>query len=95
MKKLLALTLVCLALPAHARLDLSALLEASRLDAGKYRAEIGVASIADIVEPLKHQFGVQAGARGIRLHFVESAAWVRTRVRSPENTWRSTCVPPA
>ena len=24
-----------------------------------------------------------------------SAAWVRTRVRSPENTWRSTCVPAA
>lgn len=57
---------------------LDALLEASRLDAGKYRAEIGVVSIADIVEPLKHQFGVQAAARGIRLHFAESSAWVRT-----------------
>jgi Na+/proline symporter/signal transduction histidine kinase len=57
---------------------LDALLEASRLDAGKYRAEVGVVSIADVIEPLRHQFGVQAAARGIRLHFAPTRAWVRT-----------------
>jgi len=57
---------------------LDALLEASRLDAGKYRAEIDVVSVADVVEPLRHQFGVQAGARSIRLRFADTRAWVRT-----------------
>jgi signal transduction histidine kinase len=57
---------------------LDTLLEASRLDAGKYRAEVGVVALADIVEPLRHQFGVQAAARGIRLRFAPTRAWVRT-----------------
>ena len=57
---------------------LDTLLEASRLDAGKYRAEIGVVALTEIVEPLRHQFGVQAAARGIRLRFAPTNAWVRT-----------------
>ena len=57
---------------------LDALLEASRLDAGKYHAEIGVVPVADVVESLRHQFGVQASARSIRLRFADTRAWVRT-----------------
>jgi Na+/proline symporter/signal transduction histidine kinase len=57
---------------------LDALLEASRLDAGKHRAEIGVVALADVIEPLRHQFGMQAAARGIRLRVVDTRAWVRT-----------------
>ena len=57
---------------------LDALLEASRLDAGKYRAEIGVVAVADIVEALRHQFAMQANARSIRLRFAGTRAWVRS-----------------
>jgi len=57
---------------------LDALLEASRLDAGKYRAEIRVVPLDEVIEPLRHQFGMQAGARGIRLRVVGTRAWVRT-----------------
>jgi signal transduction histidine kinase len=57
---------------------LDALLEASRLDAGKHRAEIGVVALAEVIEPLRHQFGMQAASRGIRLRVVDTRAWVRT-----------------
>jgi len=57
---------------------LDALLEASRLDAGKYRAEIATVALADVIEPLRHQFGVQANARAIRLRFAPTRAWVRS-----------------
>ena len=51
---------------------LDALLEVSRLDAGKLTPEVGSFALSDIVEPLKHQFGVVAAARNIDLRFVES-----------------------
>ena len=57
---------------------LDALLEASRLDAGKYQAEIATVAIADIIAPLRNPFGVQAASRGIRLEFFDSRLWVRT-----------------
>ncbi len=57
---------------------LDALLEASRLDAGKYRAEVSAVALAEVIEPLRHQFGVQAAARGLRLRFARTAHWVRT-----------------
>ena len=60
---------------------LDALLEASRLDAGKYHAEITSVPIAEVIEPLKHAFAVQASARGLGLHFFDSQAWVRTDVQ--------------
>ncbi len=57
---------------------LDALLDASRLDAGKYHAEVADVSLAEVIEPLKNAFAVQAAARGLRLRFVDSDAWVRT-----------------
>lgn len=50
MKKLLAITLVCLALPAHARLDLSALLEASRSRNLPQLARMTEAAQGDVLE---------------------------------------------
>ena len=55
---------------------LDALLEASRLDAGKYQADIAAVAISDVIEPLKHAFAVQAATRGLALHFFDSRAWV-------------------
>lgn len=46
---------------------LDALLEASRLDAGKYRPDIANVAYADVVEPIKQQFSVVAERRGIKL----------------------------
>ncbi|WP_440224880.1 hybrid sensor histidine kinase/response regulator [Dokdonella sp. MW10] len=57
---------------------LDALLEASKLDAGKYHADVGTVSLAEVIAPLRHPFGVQAASRGIKLAFFESKAWVRT-----------------
>ena len=57
---------------------LDALLEVSRLDAGKLTPELGSFALSDIVEPLKHQFSVVAAARNIDLRFVDS----RLRVTS-------------
>jgi Na+/proline symporter/signal transduction histidine kinase len=57
---------------------LDALLEVSRLDAGKLTPEVGSFALSDIVEPLKHQFSVVAAARNIDLRFVDS----RMRVSS-------------
>ena len=60
---------------------LDALLEASRLDAGKYHADVTAVALAEVIEPLKNAFAVQASARGLGLHFFDSRVWVRTDVQ--------------
>ncbi len=55
---------------------LDALLEVSRLDAGKLSPEIGAFALAEILEPLEHQFGVIAAARHLKLRFVDSRVHV-------------------
>ena len=57
---------------------LEALLEASRLEAGRYRVDVADFALADVFETLQHQFGVLAATRGLRLHLVPSRAWVRS-----------------
>ncbi|MEJ1644168.1 hypothetical protein SMA60_28525, partial [Escherichia coli] len=57
---------------------LDALLEASRLDAGKYQPEVADVALAEVIEPLRHQFAMQAEARAIRLRFADTTMWVRT-----------------
>lgn len=57
---------------------LDALLEASRLDAGKYQPEIADVALAEVIEPLRHQFAMQADARAIRLRLADTTLWVRT-----------------
>lgn len=57
---------------------LDALLEASRLEAGKYQTDVSEFALADLLDSLQQQFGVLAAARGLRLRFVRSSAWVRS-----------------
>jgi Na+/proline symporter/signal transduction histidine kinase/ActR/RegA family two-component response regulator len=57
---------------------LDALLEASRLEAGKYRVDVSEFALADLIETLEHQFGVLAATRGLKLRFVSSRVWVRS-----------------
>jgi len=57
---------------------LDALLEASRLEAGKYQTDVSDFALADLLDSLQQQFGVLAAARGLRLRFVRSRAWVRS-----------------
>jgi Na+/proline symporter/signal transduction histidine kinase/ActR/RegA family two-component response regulator len=60
---------------------LDALLEALRLEAGKYQAETTDFAVGELMESLQHQFGVLAATRGLKLRFVASAAWVRSDAR--------------
>jgi Na+/proline symporter/signal transduction histidine kinase/CheY-like chemotaxis protein len=57
---------------------LDALLEASRLEAGKYRVDVSEFALGELVETLEHQFGVLAATRGLKLRFVPSRVWVRS-----------------
>lgn len=57
---------------------LDALLEASRLDAGKYRPDIASVAYNDVVEPLQQQFAMIAERRGLELSFHPSRVVVRT-----------------
>ena len=55
---------------------LDTLLEVSRLDAGKLTAEVTSFALAEVLEPLRHQFGVVAAARNLQLRFVDSGVRV-------------------
>ncbi|MBL8298272.1 MAG: hybrid sensor histidine kinase/response regulator [Rhodanobacteraceae bacterium] len=57
---------------------LDALLEASRLEAGKYRPDISSVAYADVIEPLQQQFAVIAERRGLKLRMHPSRVVVRT-----------------
>ncbi|HZX91788.1 MAG TPA: PAS domain-containing hybrid sensor histidine kinase/response regulator [Rudaea sp.] len=57
---------------------LDALLEASRLDAGRHRPEISVFPLGEIFESIQHQFSVLAATRGLRLHVVPTRVCVRS-----------------
>jgi len=56
---------------------LDALLEASRLEAGKYQIDVSSFALSELLESLQHQFGVLAATRGLKLRFVASRVWVR------------------
>lgn len=57
---------------------LDALLEASRLDAGKYRPDVASVAYADVIEPLQQQFAMIAERRGLQLRIHPSRVIVRT-----------------
>ena len=57
---------------------LDALLEASRLDAGKYRPDVASVAYADVIEPLQQQFAMIAERRGLQLRIHSSRVIVRT-----------------
>lgn len=57
---------------------LDSLLEASRLEAGKYRIDVSEFALGELVESLEHQFSVLAATRGLKLRFVPSRLWVRS-----------------
>jgi len=57
---------------------LDALLEVSRLDAGKYQPDIATFSLSQIIEPMRDQFSVIAATRGLQLHVVPTRLVVRS-----------------
>ncbi|MEO7432814.1 MAG: PAS domain-containing hybrid sensor histidine kinase/response regulator [Dokdonella sp.] len=57
---------------------LDSLLEASRLEAGKYRIDVSDFALGELVESLEQQFSVLAATRGLKLRFVPSRLWVRS-----------------
>ena len=57
---------------------LEALLEASRLDAGRYRPEISTFPLSELFESIRHQFSVLAGTRGLELHVLPTRLHVRS-----------------
>jgi Na+/proline symporter/signal transduction histidine kinase/CheY-like chemotaxis protein/PAS domain-containing protein len=57
---------------------LDALLEASRLEAGKYQVDVSSFAVSELIEPLKHQFGVLATTRNLKLRFVTTRVWVQS-----------------
>ena len=57
---------------------LEALLEASRLDAGRYRPEIGSFALNELFESMRHQFSVLAQTRGLELHVLPTRLHVRS-----------------
>jgi len=60
---------------------LDALLEASRLEAGKYEVDISNFPIGELIEPLKHQFGVLAATRNLKLRFVTTRVWAQSDIQ--------------
>ncbi|WP_430391989.1 PAS domain-containing hybrid sensor histidine kinase/response regulator [Dyella sp. 20L07] len=57
---------------------LDALLDTSRLDAGRYRADISNFALADLFDSLKAQFAVIAEQRGLRFRVVSTKLAVRS-----------------
>jgi Na+/proline symporter/signal transduction histidine kinase/ActR/RegA family two-component response regulator len=60
---------------------LDALLEALRLEAGKYQADVADFALGEMMESLQHQFGVLAATRGLKLRIVPTTVWVRSDAR--------------
>ena len=57
---------------------LDALLEVSRLDAGRYQPDIAAFSLSQIIEPMRDQFSVIAATRGLQLRVVPTRLVVRS-----------------
>jgi signal transduction histidine kinase/CheY-like chemotaxis protein len=57
---------------------LDALLEVSRLDAGRYQPDIGAFALNQILESMRDQFSVIAATRGLQLHVVPTRLVVRS-----------------
>ena len=57
---------------------LDALLEVSRLDAGRYQPDISTFALSQIIEPMRDQFSVIAATRGLQLRVVPTRLVVRS-----------------
>ncbi len=57
---------------------LSALIDISRMDAGRLEPEITVFCLSELTESLGVEFGPLADQKGLRLRLVHSTQWVRT-----------------
>lgn len=57
---------------------LDSLLEASRLEGGKYQVERSQFALDELIGSLQQQFGVVAAARGLKLRFVVTQVWVHS-----------------
>jgi PAS domain S-box-containing protein len=57
---------------------LDALLESSRLEAGKYQVDLSNFALGELIDSLQEQYSVLAATRGLQLRFVATRAWVRS-----------------
>ncbi|GLQ91244.1 PAS-domain containing protein [Dyella acidisoli] len=58
--------------------QLTSMLDLARLDAGAISPDLHVFALAPMLQELAGQFGIMAQAKGLRLSFVNTSAWVRS-----------------
>ncbi|HUB89201.1 MAG TPA: PAS-domain containing protein [Dyella sp.] len=58
--------------------QLTSMLDLARLDAGAITPEVQVFALSPLLQELAGQFGIMAQAKGLRLSFVPTSAWVRS-----------------
>ena len=58
--------------------QLTSMLDLARLDAGAISPDLQVFALAPMLQELAGQFGIMAQAKGLRLSFVNTSAWVRS-----------------
>lgn len=58
--------------------QLTSMLDLARLDAGAVSPDLQVFALAPLLQELAGQFGIMAQAKGLRLSFVNTSAWVRS-----------------
>ena len=58
--------------------QLTSMLDLARLDAGGFKAQVAELPLSPLLRELARQFGIVAQARGLRLDFVDTRAWVRS-----------------
>ncbi|MGN6323231.1 MAG: PAS-domain containing protein [Dyella sp.] len=58
--------------------QLTSMLDLARLDAGAISPDLQVFALAPMLQELAGQFGIMAQAKGLRLSFVTTSAWVRS-----------------
>ena len=58
--------------------QLTSMLDLARLDAGAIAPELEVFALGPLLKELAGQFGIMAQAKGLRLAYVDTSAWVRS-----------------
>jgi len=58
--------------------QLTSMLDLARLDAGGFKTQVADVPLSPLLGELARQFGIVAQARGLRLDFVDTRAWVRS-----------------
>lgn len=58
--------------------QLTSMLDLSRLDGGGFKTQVDTFALSPILRELARQFGIVAQSRELKLHFVDTRAWVRS-----------------